>query len=245
MNIKPKQHNEHFNTNIYNSQKSRIMILSKEDQELFDLIKKYNISNNIVNGDFNLIHSSKKNKLEEYKAKILNQVSAISNRILSKKSQEEKNQEKIINNLLYKNDCNHNLEKRGEKYFRLEKSKSSVKRKLLPKLSPQNKFIQLNKSKKDILIYSRINTDENYKKENASFFDLINSNKKNKNYYLLIRNNINGKKQQLPPVNKFKWNYHKLQLDINNAIDHTDQKNEEMMKLYKEKVNKNKNRFVI
>ena len=127
----------------------------------------------------------------------------------------------------------------------MEKSKSSVKRKLLPKLSPQHKFIQLNKSKKDILIYSRINTDENYKKENASFFDLINSNKKNKNYYLLIRNNINGKKQQLPPVNKFKWNYHKLQLDINNAIDHTDQKNEEMMKLYKEKINKNKNRFVI
>ena len=60
-----------------------------------------------------------------------------------------------------------------------------------------------------------------------------------------IGNNINDKKQQLPPVNKFKWNYHKLKLNKNNAIGHTDQKHEEMMKLYKELEYKKKNRFVI
>jgi hypothetical protein len=239
-----KQLNASFNSNNKNAQKSRLMTLSKEDQELFDFIKNYNISNNKEKGDLNLIQSSKKNKHEEYKAKLLNQIGAISNKILTEKTQEEKNQEKLINDLLYKNDFNYNLEKRGEKYHHLGKSQSSVKRKLLTKIFPHNRSNQLNKSKKDILLYSRIITDGNYEKERAPFFDLINS-KKNKNYYLLIRNNINGKKQQLPPVNKFKWNYHKLKLDINNDIDHTAQKNEEMIKLYKEMKYKNKNRFVI
>ena len=221
------------------------MILSKEDKELFDLIRNYNISNNLVYRDLNLIQSLKKNKYEKNKVKLVDQIDAISNKILSEKTQEEKNQEKLIKDLLYKNDFNYNLEKRRDKYNHLDKSQSSVKRKMLPKLSPQNKSNQLNKSKKDILMYSRINTDENYEKGKALFFDLINSDKKNKNYYLLIRNNINGKKQQLPPVKKFKWNYHKLKLDINNAIDRTDQKHEEMMKLYKEFEYKKKNRFVI
>ena len=234
MNIIKKQLNASFNSNNKNSQKSRIMTLSKEDQELFDFIKNYNYSNNKVKGDFNLIQSPKKNKHEEYKAKLLNQIGAISNKILSEKTQEEKNQEKIINDLLYKNDFKYDLEKRGRKYNHLDKSQSLIKRKLLPKLSPQNKYNQLNKSNKDILLYSRINTDDSYEKQRASFFDLINADKKNEKYYLLIRNNINGKKQQLPPVNKFKWNYHKLKLDKNNAIDYTDQKHKEMMKLYKE-----------
>jgi hypothetical protein len=245
MNIIKKQLNASFNSNNKNSQKSRIMTLSKEDQELFDFIKNYNYSNNKVKGDFNLIQSPKKNKHEEYKAKLLNQIGAISNKILSEKTQEEKNQEKIINDLLYKKDFKYDLEKRGMKYNHLDKSQSLIKRKLLPKLSPQNKYNQLNKSNKDILLYSRIKTDDNYEDQRASFSDLINADKKNEKYYLLIRNNINGKKQQLPPVNKFKWNYHKLKLDKNNAIDYTDQKHEEMMKLYKELEYKKKNRFVI
>jgi len=240
MNIIQKQHNDSLNSKNKNSHKSRIMI-SKEDEELFDLIRNYNISNSFVNRDLN----SKKNKHEKNKVKLVDQIGAISNKILSEKTKEEKNQEKLINDLLYKYDFKYNLEKRRDKYNHLDKSQSSIRRKLLPKLSPQNRANQLNKSKKDILIYSRINTEENYEKERASFFDLVNSNKKNKNYYLLIRNNINDKKQQLPPVNKFKWNYHKLKLNKNNAIGHTDQKHEEMMKLYKELEYKKKNRFVI
>ena len=241
MNIIQKQHNDSLNSNNKNSHKSRIMLLSKEDEELFDLIRNYNISNSFLNRDLN----SKKNKHEKNKVDLVDQIGSISNKILSEKTQEEKNQEKLINDLLYKNDFNYNLEKRREKYNHLDKSQSSVRRKLLPKLSPQNRSNQLNKSKKDILMYSRINTEENCEKEKASFFDLINLDKKNKNYYLLFRNNINDKKQQLPPLNKFKWNYHKLKLDKNNAIDHTDQKHEEMMKLYKELEYKKKNRFVI
>lgn len=217
------------------------MILSKEDEELFDLIRNYNILNSLANRDLN----SKKNKQEKNKIKLVDQIGAISNKILSEKTQEEKNQEKLINDLLYQNDFKYILEKRREKYNHLDKSQSSVRRKLLPKLSPQNRSNQLNKSKKDILMYSGIIAEENYERERASFYDLINSDKKNKNYYLLFRNNINCKKQQLPPVNKFKWNYHKLKLDINNAIDPSDQKHEEMMKLYKEMEYKNKNRFVI
>jgi len=240
MNIIEK-HNDSLNSYNKNSSKSRLMILSKEDEELFDLIRNYNVPSSLVNRDLN----SKKNKHEKNKIKLVDQIGAISNKILSEKTQEEKNQEKLINDLLYQNDFKYILEKRREKYNHLDKSQSSVKRKLLPKLSPQNRSNQLNKSKKDILMYSGINTEENYEKERASFFDLINSDKKNKNYYLLFRNNINCKKQQLPPVNKFKWNYHKLKLDVNNAIDPSDQKHEEMMKLYKEMEYKNKNRFAI
>jgi len=242
MNIIQKAHNDYLNSNNKKSQKSRIMILSKEDEELLNLINKYNISKNILNRDF---QSPKKNKIEKNKVKLVDQIGAISSRILSEKTQEEKNEEKLINDLLYKNDFNCNLDKKGEKYYHLYKSQSSVKKKLLPKLSPQKRFNQLNKSKKDIFFYSRNYTDENYENERKSFFDLINSEKKNKNYYLLIKNSRNGKKQVLPPVNKLKWNYHKIKLDINNEIDHNDQKREEIMKFYKEFESKKKNRFVI
>ena len=243
MNIIQKQHNESLNLNNKNLQKSKIMILSKEDEELFNFIKNYNISK--ANRDLSLIQSSKKNKHGEYKAKLLNQIGSISNKILSEKTQDEKKQEKLINDLLYRNDFNYNLEKKREKYNRLDKSQRLLRRNFLPKLSPQNTSNQLNKSKKDIILYSRINTDENYGKDKISFFNLINSDKNNRNYYLLVGNNKNSKKQQLPPVNKFMWNYHKLKLDKNNAIDYTDQKHEEMMKLYKDLEYKKKHRFVI
>ena len=38
----------------------------------------------------------------------------------------------------------------------------------------------------------------------------------------------------MPPINRFRFEYQKLKLDVNNKIAHEDQQHENMMRMYKE-----------
>ena len=221
--------------------------LSNEEEELLYLMKKSNFINQISNTELSMLHINnykplkrKKSRYEKNKEKLISQVGVISERIKKEKSKEEKKKEQYLYDILYRNPQNENkansFEKKRMLFNQNCRSQSFVRKKLLPKLnypdiSQRNNLGNILNSKKEVLLYS--NNDE-YNYYNGP-------EKKNKKLYYIIGAN----KPKLPPINKFKLNIPKLRLNVNNQVNLSDQKHEDMMRMYKELEYKNKFRFIL
>ena len=251
--------------NIMHKGNSKIKSLSNGEEEILYLLNKNNYSNLISNTELNLIrhsHNEKSEKIlinnikrDKYNDNLVNQVGEVSNKINYGKSLQELKREKMYNDILYnnsqndKNDNNNvgnsyldkNIISRNKSKNQIIKSQSSVKDKLLPKLSNYN-----------LLIHSKkLNSKKNMLENNSPKFDIdwitvsksnINSDRQyRKNYYVISsKKNL---KSKLPPINKYKLNIHNMKLKVNNEIDPSDKY--DMMKLYKQLEYQNKYRFVI
>jgi len=248
--------------NIIHNGNPKIKSLSKDEEELLYLLNKNNYSNIISNTELNLIrfshneNSEKKLrnniKRDRYNDNLVNQVGEVSNKINYEKSLQELKREKMYNDILYnnsQNDKNDNnivayLDKnkisRNKSKNKIIKSQSSVKDKLLPKLSNYNLLIQ---SKK---LNSKKNMFDNSPKFDIDWITVsksnINSDRQYKKNYYVITSKKNLK-SKLPPINRPKLNIHNMKLKVNNEIDNSDKY--DMMKLYKQLEYQNKYRFVI
>ena len=140
------------------------------------------------------------------------------------------------------------------------KRHNSIKKKLLTNIFSSELSQPKNINKKSYskkAIFSNNNYSHIYSNNYNEIYDMnapfsnqninnLNSEDKNKKYYIIKSNkNIHNKRGELPPINSFRFKFHKLRLNVNNEIDYTDQQHEEMMKQYKEIEFKNKNRFFV
>ena len=255
---------ESNNNNIINLKKKNTnnnysKQLTKEEEDLLYIINKSSLANKIIMTDLDLFKYNefdflKKRNLmhEKNNQKLLAQVGIISNKIYKDISPERGRNRKLLHDLLFNySDNNDNSFLENNKKYKNKINKSqSIKKGFLPKIfnsEPSEKRINhINYSNKRILT----NNKEINNIEGISFTNDINNiedkdKNKNKKYYYVIKNNKNIKKQLLPPINKQLFKLHRLKLNVDNIIDPTDQKHEDMMKMYKEIEFKNKNRFVI
>jgi len=234
-----------------------VLSLSKEEEELLYLFKKNNLANKISMTDLSLLNYNQFNRLKknnvkyENNQKLLNQIEDMYSKIYREKPLKK---QELLHNMLYNNSENDNSYSEKKNIF---KKQNSIKKKLLPKLitpelsQPKN-LKKKNNSRKAILL-SNIYTNNEINDANEASFPNSNNNSEDKNkkcYYIIKSNkNINDNRQkgkeQLPPINKFRFKFHKLKLNINNEIDFSDQQHEDMMKMYKEIEYKNKNKFFV
>ena len=233
---------------------------SREEKELIYLMKKYNFANNIAQTELDLINynyplKKKKSKHEINNQRLLDQVELVYNKIRKENPIIKSQNRKFLHDMLFnftENEENSFMEK--QKLFRKKPEIKSIKKNFLPKLITSEQRMK-NNSKKILLTNNNANSNRNKIKDddkiNERSFSYSNKNiieENNKIYYLLKGNNKidnNVKKMKLPPINRFRFKFQKLKLSVNNEIDHTDQKHEDMMKMYKEIEFKNKNRFFV
>ena len=266
---------ESNNNNIINFKKKKIdsnylTPLTKEEEELLYLINKSSIANKILLADLDIFKYNefdllkKRNlKHEKNNQKLLAQIGIISNKIYKEKSPEIVRNRQLFHDLLYNNTDNNDnsfLEKNKNYKNKVNKSQS-IKKGLLPKIIKSEKsekklLNQINYSKKRVITNNNeniiSNSENNNNIEGISLANAINNiedidkdKNKNKKFYYVFKNNKNIKKKLLPPINKQLFKLHRLKLNVNNIIDPTDQKHEDMMNMYKEIEYKNKHRFVV
>ena len=232
------------------------LLLSKEEEELLYLMGKNNFANQISMTDLNLLPNNDNNKKRNNKnnVNLVNQIGLVYNKIYEKDKYRKINNKKLLDDIFKNNSeifdnsyiCN-NKDILSEN----KEERKKTKRRNLPKIirsqfSKDNGSNKLYKSRKDIKIPNNISYFNN-ELTASNVNNRIHSENKFKQYYYLIKNNKNksNRKLLLPPINNVLFKCHKLKLNINNEIDPTDEKHEEMMKLYKEIEIRNKNRFVI
>ena len=236
------------------------MSTSREEKELIYLMKKYNFANNIAQTELDLNNynyplKKKKSKHEINNQRLLDQVELVYNKIYKEKPIIKSQNKKLLHDMLFnftENEENSFIEK--QKLFRKKTDNNSIKKNFLPKLITSEQRMK-NNSKRILLTNNNANININKIKDdekiNERSFSYSNKNiieENNKRYYLIRGNNKidnNVKKTKLPPINRFAFKFHKLKLSVNNEIDHTDQKHEDMMKMFKEIEFKNKNRFFV
>ena len=233
---------------------NHIIPLSKEEEELLYLIKKSNFVNKISITEFDLFKlnddnllNKEMNKRRKDNEKLVNQIELVYNKINKDKPHEESKRKRLMHEMLF------NIPKDCDRHKRNKNDGNQISKKnLLPKLfssemSQQKKSNKLNNSRKDIFNNSKLysNTESNTNILIPHSLSNNNSQDKNKKLYYIIQPNKNSSKSRLPPINKFRYKFHKLKLDVNNEIDHSDQQHEEMMRMYREIEFRNKNRFVI
>ena len=246
------------------SENNQAFQLSREEEEILYLINKCKFKDQISMTDLKLLNYNdyanlnKKNYLRDNNnLKLINQVELIYNRIY-KQPQEKQRNKKLLHDMLFNRSESTEpsyLEKNNGSFNKIDKSHSSIKKKILPKLfNPDenlNKFKpnRVEQSRKELFLNNNINSDDSndikelYNRENNNSKDKI------KKFYYIIKSNKNinenKRKNHLPPINKFRIKYNKFRLNVNNEINYSDQKHEDMMKMYKEIEFKNKNKFMV
>ena len=237
--------------------------LSKEEEELLYLINKSNFVNKISLTNLKLLkygdYSSliKKNYFNNNNnQKLISQVGLIYNRIC-KQPQENKKTKKLYHDMLFHNsesNENYHLERNNKSVNnRIDKSQSSIKKRIIPKLFDlEDKINLLNKSRKEIFVNKNTNINSSHDNDDLKekyIHDKNNSVDKNKKFFYIIKSHKNmnkkNKRNCLPPINRFRIKFNKFKLSVNNEIDYSDQKHEDMMKMYKEIEFKNKNKFIV
>ena len=238
-----------------NLKKFPIISLSRDEEELIYLMKKSNLTDKIEISEFDLFKYNiplKKinSKRDLNNKKLVDQVDLIYNKIYTDKIPQKSESKKLIHYMIFnesENKENSRFDK--SKLFQNKKDifRNPIRKKLLPKLfSSELSGNKINKNFSKINLLT--NNDSNYINEN-NIIDENNSHSnnnfldKNKKIYYLINSN---KKKKLPPINKRnKFKLQKIKLNVINAVDPTDQKHEEMMRMYKEIEFRNKKRFII
>ena len=238
-----------------------IVSLKSEEEELLYLMKKCNLVDNIVQTEQDLLKNNsqlKKRNLEQQLNNqiLLSQVDSVYNKIYQENSFAKQNKKKLHDFLFNFSENIENSFRERQKLLqnKYEQRKKSIKKKLLPKIviHEQNKINQINNmSKKNLLTSSNVNKGKEDESMDGRSFSYSKKNilRENSKKYYLIKGNKNMennvKNNKLPPINKSMFKYHKLKLSVNNQIDLTDQKHEDMMKMYKELELRNKRRFMI
>lgn len=258
MNNKESNLNFIINSKINNLKNFPMIPLSRDEKELIYLMKKYNFSNKIVMTEFDLFKYNEplkkiNSKHELNNKKLLDQVDLIYNKIYKEKIPQKSQSRKILHDMLFnysENNENSHINKRILFQNKIDESQNPVRKKILPKLFSSElsrKIFNLNLPKENLIINNNSNNiDENNIFNGNSFSHSNNSLDKNKKFYYLSKPNKNNKKKKLTPINRrFHFKCHKLKLNVNNDVDYSDQKHEEMMKMYKEIEYRNKNRFMI
>lgn len=228
--------------NIFNSRSNNLklpkkLFILKEGENLLYQMKKNRFASKVSITELDLTKKeSLLNKVNikhnQNNQKILNQIQSLSNKIYENNSQDKKR--KMLDDLLFPK----------PKYYKnyLMKDNNSTNN-----IEQRNLFKLSSPQKEQIYYNNKYDYDYDNKKENS--FSIINYNPEDKNkkcFYIIKQDKSKEKirdKNYLPPINKFKYKYHKIKLKVNNTTGQNEEEN--MIKLFKALEFQKKHKFVL